>query len=161
MLKLVNENLMNYPHPRTPAFDYSMKRRIYSSKENQKDMGIFYIELWENKNVFTSKLVFLLLQNPAPRPSQKSNVLTPEITSLQSELITWTYLLALCKPLYTLLCWIWSDVIIQRLHHHEQISMHNNMRFYHSRHTLRKDFVILQLYWLLFSSTKHCSWNMV
>ncbi len=27
--------------------------------------------------------------------------------------------------------------------------------------TLRKDFVILQLYWWLFSSTKHCSWNMV
>ncbi len=24
-------------------------------------------------------------------------------------------------------------------------------------HTLRKDFVILQLYWWLFSSTKHCS----
>ncbi len=28
-------------------------------------------------------------------------------------------------------------------------------------YTLRKDFVILQLYWWLFSSTKHCSWNMV
>ncbi len=27
--------------------------------------------------------------------------------------------------------------------------------------TLSKDFVILQLYWWLFSSTKHCSWNMV
>ncbi len=27
--------------------------------------------------------------------------------------------------------------------------------------TLRKDVVILQLYWWLFSSTKHCSWNMV
>ncbi len=27
--------------------------------------------------------------------------------------------------------------------------------------TLRKDFVILQFYWWLFSSTKHCSWNMV
>ncbi len=27
--------------------------------------------------------------------------------------------------------------------------------------TLRKDFVILQLYWWLFSSTNHCSWNMV
>ncbi len=26
---------------------------------------------------------------------------------------------------------------------------------------LRKDFVILQLYWWLFSSTKHCGWNMV
>ncbi len=26
---------------------------------------------------------------------------------------------------------------------------------------LRKDFVILQLYWCLFSSTTHCSWNMV
>ncbi len=28
-------------------------------------------------------------------------------------------------------------------------------------HTLRKDFVILHLYWWLSSSTKHCSWNMV
>ncbi len=28
-------------------------------------------------------------------------------------------------------------------------------------YTLRKDFVILQLYWWLFSSTKYCSWNMV
>ncbi len=27
--------------------------------------------------------------------------------------------------------------------------------------TLRKDFVILQLYWCLFSSIKHYSWNMV
>ncbi len=27
--------------------------------------------------------------------------------------------------------------------------------------TLRKDFVILQLYWWLFSSTKDCFWNMV
>ncbi len=27
--------------------------------------------------------------------------------------------------------------------------------------TLRKYFVILQLYWWLFSSAKHCSWNMV
>ncbi len=27
--------------------------------------------------------------------------------------------------------------------------------------TLKKDFVILQLYWWLFNSTKHCSWNMV
>ncbi len=27
--------------------------------------------------------------------------------------------------------------------------------------TFRKDFVILQLYWWLFSSTKHCSLNMV
>ncbi len=27
--------------------------------------------------------------------------------------------------------------------------------------TLRKDFVLLLLYWWLFSSTKHCSWNMV
>ncbi len=27
--------------------------------------------------------------------------------------------------------------------------------------TLRKDFVILQLYWWLFSSTKHRNWNMV
>ncbi len=28
-------------------------------------------------------------------------------------------------------------------------------------YTLRKDFVILQLYLWLFSSTKHCIWNMV
>ncbi len=27
--------------------------------------------------------------------------------------------------------------------------------------TLRKDFVILQLYWWLFRSTTHCGWNMV
>ncbi len=27
--------------------------------------------------------------------------------------------------------------------------------------TLWKDFVILELYWWLFSSTKHCGWNMV
>ncbi len=32
---------------------------------------------------------------------------------------------------------------------------------YHLAYTLRKDFVILQLYWWLFSSTKYCSWNMI
>ncbi len=35
-------------------------------------------------------------------------------------------------------------------------------KIHQSKHSaLRKDFVILQLYWWLFSSTKQCGWNMV
>ncbi len=43
------------------------------------------------------------------------------------------------------------------------IYLHNFFLYFltFEMHTLRKVFVILQLYWFLFSSTKHCSWNLL
>ncbi len=44
---------------------------------------------------------------------------------------------------------------------HSESGFYNRNIQKESPTTLRKDFVILQLYWWLFSSTKYCNWNIV
>ncbi len=70
----------------------------------------------------------------------------------------------LCMPRKYLLALFWTVLTV--LAYQASIPLNSNLTL--ERHlcendlcTPRKDFVILQLYWCLFSSTKHCSWNMV
>ncbi len=65
-------------------------------------------------------------------------------------LVILTIFLVVLTVYYVIRTWQWDWAMTRR-----------QCKIRQMEHALRKDFVILQLYWWLFSSTKHCSWNMV
>ncbi len=58
-------------------------------------------------------------------------------------------------------CWQLLKILIFHMYSLWRLTLYIRGFFLFVTDTLRKAFVILQLYWWLFSSTKHCSWNMV